>query len=180
MNAHREPHDHRSSTEAPAARAHGSRGRRKHRGGAAAGGSAKLARWQRRGVYWGSGALTLSGLAALLLHHYGTVQSDFGPAPNPAEHPLLAVHGAVAMLFLLLLGSLLPAHILRGWQQRRNLASGVSVAAVQSVLIVSAYALYYASGDGLRAAVSLVHWVIGITVVIVLPWHVISGRRRAA
>lgn len=140
-------------------------------------GSARMPDWQLRLVYAATAALVLSGLAWLLLHYFLRREGDFGPMPNPLEHPMLAVHGAAAMLGLFVLGSLLPVHLLRGWQQRRNLVSGLILLAVQALLISSGYALYYASGDGFRAATSLVHWWLGLGLSGLLIWHIATGRR---
>ena len=135
-----------------------------------------MPQWQLRAVYAATAALVLSGSLWLLLHYFLRSEGDFGPMPNPLEHPMLALHGAAAMTGLVVLGSLLPVHLLRGWQQRRNLASGISLLGVQGVLIVSGYGLYYASGDGFRAAIGLVHWLIGLGVTALLIWHIVAGR----
>lgn len=136
-----------------------------------------MPQWHLRLVYAATAMLVLSGGLWLLLHYFLRGEGEFGPMPNPLEHPMLAVHGAAAMIGLFVLGSLLPVHLLRGWQQRRNLLSGLSLLAVQAVLILSGYALYYASGDDFRAAISLLHWLLGLGVTALLVWHIVMGRR---
>lgn len=138
---------------------------------------ARMPQLQLRAIYLATAALIVSGTVWLLLHFFGRVDGRFGPAPNPYEHPLLAVHGAAAMVFLIVLGSLLPVHIARGWQQRRNLASGLSMLTVTLMLIASGYGLYYFGGDRLRRLLSAGHWIIGLTLAAWLTWHIVAGRR---
>ena len=124
--------------------------------------------WQRRAVYLAIAALVLSGGLWLLLHHYGAVEGEFGPSPSPWEHPMLAAHGAAAMAFLFLFGSLLPVHVMRGLALHRNRASGYALLGLNGLLALSGYGLYYAGGDALRAAISLLHWLPGLLLVVQL------------
>jgi len=140
-----------------------------------------MPQWQLRIVYLATSALVLSGTIWLLLHYFARAQSEFGPVPSAFEHPLLAIHGAAAMAFLIVLGSLLPVHLIRGWNQRRNLWSGITLLTIHAFLIVTGYGLYYFGGDLLRAWLSATHWIVGLSVAGLLAWHIVigrSGRRR--
>jgi len=141
-------------------------------------GSARMPDWQRRAVYLATAALLLSGGLWLLLHHYGAVAGEFGPTPSPWEHPLLAVHGAAAMGFLFLFGSLLPVHVMRGLALHRNRATGFALLGLNGLLALSGYGLYYAGGDRLRGAISLIHWLPGLLLAGLLAGHVVIGHRR--
>ncbi len=138
-----------------------------------------MPRWQLRTVYSSTTLLVLSGIIWLLLHYFGRVDGELGTLPNPYEHLLLGLHGGAAMAFLIVLGSLLPVHVLRGWNQRRNLVAGFALAGAQLVLIVTAFGLYYAAGDALRSLVGLVHWIVGLLIVGLFTWHVLAGRGSA-
>jgi len=140
--------------------------------------SARMPDWQRRAVYVAISLLLLSGTAWLLLHYYGAVEGEFGPSPNPWEHPTLAVHGAAAMGFLFLFGSLLPVHVMRGLALHRNRLTGYSLLALNGLLALSGYGLYYAGGDQLRAAISLMHWLPGLLLAALLVVHIVIGRRQ--
>lgn len=140
--------------------------------------SARMPDWQRRAVYVAIAMLLLSGGGWLLLHYYGAVKGEFGPSPSPWEHPMLAVHGAAAMGFLFLLGSLLPVHVMRGLALHRNRWTGFALAGLNGLLVLSGYGLYYAGGDQLRVAISLLHWLPGLLLAALLAVHIVIGRRH--
>jgi hypothetical protein len=52
---------------------------------------------------------------------------------------LLMLHGGTAMITLLLLGALIPVHLLRAWRSRKNRVFGSFIAAFNAVLIVRAF-----------------------------------------
>lgn len=140
--------------------------------------SARMPYWQLRLIYGATVLLAGSGALWLLLHYFAQREGDFGPSPHPIEHPMLALHGAAAMLFLFVLGSLLPVHVLRGLALQRNLVSGYMLAAINALLIATGYGLYYASGDALREIVGLSHWIPGLAMSGLLVIHIVIGRRR--
>ena len=137
----------------------------------------RLARGHRHWVYWIAGPLFLTGALWLAFHFFVQVDGQFGPAPHPLEHWWLRMHGAAAMAALVLVGSLLPIHVRRGWHQRRNLPLGVVLLSTVLLLTLSGYALYYFGGEEARPWISLFHWVIGLAAPVVIAWHVVSGRR---
>ena len=57
---------------------------------------------------------------------------------------LLMLHGAAAMLMLVLFGSLMPFHVRVGWRRKRNRITGTVMVATNAALIVTAFGLYYA------------------------------------
>jgi len=95
---------------------------------------------------------------------------------------LLMCHGGVAMVTLLLLGALIPTHLQRAWRSRRNRAAGAMMAATNALLVVTAFGLYYAGSDALRAWISDLHRALGLIVPVLLVIHIVLGRRimRAA
>ncbi len=90
---------------------------------------------------------------------------------------LLRLHGGAAMAMLVLLGTLLPVHARIGWRRGRNLASGLVMLAVNAVLVVSAFGLYYAGSEALRRWTSEVHIVVGFGLPLLVAGHVLLGRR---
>jgi hypothetical protein len=136
----------------------------------------RLTSGHRRWVYWTAAALFATGALWLVFHYFLQAEGEFGPAPHPLEHWWLRLHGAAAMLALLMVGSLLPIHVRRGWHQRRNLPLGIALLSVVFLLTLSGYALYYFGGEQARPWISAFHWGIGIASPLALVWHITSGR----
>lgn len=131
-------------------------------------------RWWFYGVF---GTAFVSGSAWLALHAWGGTDSDFGPQPNAAEPWLLRLHGAAAMGVLVILGTMLPLHLQRGWRARRNRGSGGTIVLLCTLLVVSGYALYYAGGEQTRRIAVVLHDGLGLVFPLVLWWHIARGRR---
>jgi hypothetical protein len=86
------------------------------------------------------------------------------------------------MLFLLLLGALVALHIRIGWRLENNRLSGSVMLAVNAVLVVTAFGLYYAGSETLRLWISDIHVAAGLALPTLLALHAVLGRRavRAA
>ena len=103
------------------------------------------------------------------------------PAANGAWQNgpnMLMVHGGTAILALLLLGALIPLHILRAWRARKNLVSGSLMATFNAILIATAFALYYLCSETLRPWISWTHIVAGLALALRLPVHIWLRRRQ--
>lgn len=137
----------------------------------------KLGRRTRVVFYLGFGALFVSGAVWLGLHTFLQPDTGFGPAPHPAEPWLLRLHGAAAMFVLVILGLMIPLHVHRGWRAGRNRRTGGTMVAVCGALIVTGYALYYASGDDVRRIAAWTHNALGLGFPLFLIWHIRRGRR---
>lgn len=83
------------------------------------------------------------------------------------------------MGFLVALGSLLPGHVARAWQMRRNHRSGLFMLVLAALLVATGYGLYYAGDEQTRPWISCVHWLLGVAAAGVAPLHVYLGRRSA-
>ncbi|NUQ17168.1 MAG: hypothetical protein HOP95_01740 [Sphingomonas sp.] len=137
-----------------------------------------LPRWQKWAVYIGFGLLVATGFAWLLFDKFIRVSGEFGPEHHPAEHWMLVGHGVVAYAFLIVGGAMIPVHITLGWNTRRNLKSGLTLAGTCIVLAVSALGLYYIGDEIGRQWVSLIHWAVGLLAAPLLLIHALRGRRR--
>lgn len=129
-----------------------------------------MSRRQRGAVLVSATALLLTGLGWLYSHYWLT-----GPLPglpHPSEAWWLRLHGAAMFGGLLALGSLLPHHVAHGLRQPRRRPSGLLMLGGTILLTLSGYGLYYLSGEDMRAATSLVHWVAGLVLAPVLLLHV--------
>lgn len=136
----------------------------------------RLPRWQEWTVYVSFGLLCASGIAWLLLDNFVRVAGEFGPQPHPAERWVLIVHGVVAYAFLIVAGTMVPVHIVAGWNKRRNLKSGLTFAGTLLLLALTALALYYLGDELVRPQVSLAHWIAGLAALPLLLIHALKGR----
>jgi hypothetical protein len=112
-------------------------------------------------LYLGAAILWLTGALWLVLHWFYAPRSAFGPLPHPWEPPLMRVHGLVAVGVVFLLGVITTAHIAERWAGERRRRSGIVLAALAVVLVLSGYALYYTT-DTAHGVASFVHEVLGL------------------
>jgi hypothetical protein len=130
----------------------------------------RLGPWQQAAVYATLVIVGLSGLVWLALHDF--VEEE----PSDLQRWSLVLHGVSAFAALIVFGSLLPLHVRSGWLRRRNIASGLSITIVMTVLIVTALLLYY-GGEEMRTLVRWTHIGIGLLAFALFPMHVIFGHR---
>jgi hypothetical protein len=140
----------------------------------------RLGKQHETWVYAIGGMLCASGLGWLIAHYFFADGGQFGDGNQVSEPWWLRIHGAAAMGFLIVLGSLLPGHIARAWQLKKNLRTGIFMLLCIALLVLTGYALYYASSETLRPWISAGHWIIGIAATVGLPVHVWLGKRRHA
>ena len=137
----------------------------------------RLSRRHQAWLYGTALALLVTGLFWLCFHHYVKVEGEFGETAHPLETWWLKLHGAAAMVFLLVLGSLVRGHLRTGWRMRLNRPSGATVTAANAWLVVSGWGLYYIGAESWRPAISSSHWIVGLVLPVVLAVHVQLGRR---
>lgn len=175
MRRHGTPHGTPHSR--PHGAQHGAHHALKHAARLASRAPMRLSPRHRRWIYSTGALLWASGVAWLISHYLVPSSAEFAGAPRPSEAWWLRLHGAAMIGFLITFGALLPLHVLHGWRQRRNRASGVTMLAIVGALALSGYGLYYAGDERLRAWISATHWVIGLAASAALLLHVILGRR---
>jgi cation transport ATPase len=122
----------------------------------------------------------LSGLLWLVFHYFMAAPGEYGEMRNPLESWWLRLHGAAAMAFLVVLGSIVPIHIRRAWQLRKNRVTGAAMISLVAVLVLTGYALYYAGSEMARPWISLVHLGFGLMGLPMISVHVLIGQRRTA
>jgi hypothetical protein len=93
---------------------------------------------------------------------------------------LLSLHGAAAMVTLMLLGALGPMHVQRAWRAKKNRATGIASIAMYGLLILTAFGLYYLGSEALRPWISTIHIAFGLAVPAVITAHVMVGRASVA
>ena len=92
---------------------------------------------------------------------------------------LLMAHGGVAMVTLMLLGALIPLHVQRSWRGGSNLVSGSVMVTLNTLLVLTAFGLYYLGSETLRPWSSWTHIVVGFVLPAWLVLHISLGRRKA-
>lgn len=132
----------------------------------------------RSALYAISTLLWLSGSCWLYYAYLAPAQDPFGSGTHPAQPLLLELHGAAAMAFLVLFGTLLPTHVEPGWRQRRHRFSGLSLVVASAVLVLSGWGLYYLGEESLRNATSILHSFVGVVAPVLLAVHVRATRRK--
>jgi hypothetical protein len=138
----------------------------------------RLSPLQRRTVYGVITLLWLSGALWLAFHYFLRVPSTFGDKPHALEIWWLRLHGLAGFAALVAVGSMLPVHVGRAWALDKNRMSGVVMKMVFFWLATSAYALYYFATESNETWLPLLHWIVGLSLPLVLVIHVRRGRRR--
>lgn len=127
-------------------------------------------RW-RKGVEWTVAGLMLSGAAWLMARHVFASETEFGSQLPSWAARVLALHGGFAMLSLVAIGAWLPSHVVPRLRRSKGLASGASQLGLLAVLVVTGFGLYYVADELTRPAWSVVHWIAGLLLAILLLVH---------
>jgi len=121
---------------------------------------------QRRLLYSTLVVLLISGVYWALIH-YG------GAKPYLGKSLLMKIHGAAAMVALIVIGGLLAIHVPGGWAVRRSRPSGSAMLVLCALLTLTGYLLYYAGAETVRDISSYVHLALGLALPIVLGAHLL-------
>jgi hypothetical protein len=140
--------------------------------------SMRLSPCHRRLAYSVLALAWLTGILWLVFHYFLNRQGEFGSEPHPLEAWWLRLHGVAAFASLWLGGLLWGLHVRPGLTRPNRRTSGIVLIALFALLVLSGYLLYYAGADWLRDGVRLVHWLVGLF--LVLPFLIHSLRARAA
>lgn len=132
----------------------------------------RLPGWQKRLLDRTLLALVLSGIAWLLIHYVWGAGSA-AMLPHPAELWLIRAHGLAGFLALFVLGSISALHVPRGWQRGLHLPSAITVLMAWAATVLTAYLLYYFSGESSRAIIGWLHAGMALTL-----WIAIFVHRR--
>jgi len=130
----------------------------------------------RFAIYAAFGVLFLTGAGWLVADWQKDISTDEIWQQSVAY--LLMVHGGAAMVTLLLLGALIPVHVMRAWRSRKNRVSGSGMVTFNAILIVTAFGLYYLGSETLRPWMSWIHIAAGFSLSLLFPLHIFWGRRE--
>ena len=134
----------------------------------------RLKPFHRRLLYGVFALLFFSGAACAYWNNLVPSPGDFEMG---AKAWAMKVHGAAAMAILVLVGMLLAGHVRFGWRARRNRGNGSLFLGAFGILTITAYGLYYAGGETLRAWSSWIHLVVGLALPFLLILHIWLGKR---
>lgn len=141
--------------------------------------SVKLSPRHQLWLYGGTTLLYATGAAWAWLHYLQAAGNEFG-SRSAAEPWMMKLHGAGAIVLLVVLGTLIPGHIRFAWHARRNRPNGMTLLLFLGFLVVSGYGLYYFGDDRLRSWTSWSHLAIGLVLPAMIFLHIWSGRRSRA
>jgi hypothetical protein len=129
-------------------------------------------RWGLYGVF---SVLFVTGVIWLLAD--ALKESPSGDFWQGISASLLMIPGSAAMVALVLLGALIPVHVLRGWRSQRNRLAGAAMVIANVLFVATAFGLYYAGSDTWRPWISDVHIAVGLVLPVLIVIHVWTGRR---
>lgn len=136
----------------------------------------KLGAGYRRLVHLGALSVWASGVLWLVYHYFMVRRTEFGLEHAPLEAWWLKLHGAAAFVVLWTWGLLWAVHIKRAWLAARHRMSGAGLFLAYALLVLSGYLLYYAGNEHFRAALSLLHWTVGLGLPLLLAAHIWHAR----
>ena len=132
----------------------------------------------KRSLYAVFALLWLTGTLWLVFHYFLRAASEFGEIANPIEIWWLRLHGLMVFAALVALGSVLPGHARRAWQLNKNRRTGLAMKTLFLWLAFTGYALYYFASEENEAWLPLLHWGAGLTLPLMLAFHVHRVRAR--
>ncbi len=97
---------------------------------------------------------------------------------DPARPLWMKLHGAAAMAFLVILGTVMLHHVPAGWKQNDQRPSGGSLLIVCGVLVISGWGLYYLGNEEWRHWTRTIHSIIGLLLPVILFLHVWLAKKN--
>lgn len=140
----------------------------------------RLSRRHEGVVYATFAILFASGALWLVARTWLRGEDELAADASPLAPWAMKVHGAAAMAFLVVLGTLLQGHVRQAWHARRSRWTGGGTLAGALLLVVSGYGLYYLGGETAREVASVLHQAVGWVLPALLVWHVRASRRVRA
>ena len=133
----------------------------------------RLAASLRYGLYAATALLFGSGASWLAARYFPALHW----LPAGLASASMRIHGAAAMVMLVLTGSAVALHGPGAWRERKNRVSGAALCIALIAITATGYCLYYLGDEGVRMAASLSHWILGLALPLVLALHALLGRR---
>jgi hypothetical protein len=148
----------------------GHRGSRHHQG-------TRLSRRQRTATYVAFSVAWLTGALWLLFHYFLRRQGEFALEPHPLEYWWLRLHGLCAFVLLWLGGLLWALHVRHGMGLAQRRRSGLAIVFAFCMLAASGYLIYYADEGVAHDLIVVLHWAIGLALVVPVALHALPSIR---
>ena len=129
----------------------------------------RMASWQRKSSYFVFSATLATGLVWFVL-------GDLFEYMPPQLKIWWIAHGLTGLLSIIWIGAAMPQHIVVAWRAHRNRWGG-SIATLFIALLLISTALLYYGPELVRENVRWIHIGLGISLLIIFPWHIIRGRK---
>ena len=127
-------------------------------------------------IYLISVIVIISGLLWLYFDFFIRVETEFSLQVHPLQNIFLILHGSSSIIFLIILGSVLPIHVYKAWKIKNNRLSGGFFLLLFTILILTGIGLFYSAVEDNRRILSVLHWVIGILFPIFFVIHIYFGK----
>ena len=127
-------------------------------------------------IYLISFIVTISGFVWLYFDFFVRVETEYSLQVHPMQNIFLILHGSSSIIFLIILGSVLPIHVYKAWKIKNNRLSGGFFLLLFTILILTGIGLFYSAVEDNRRILSVLHWVIGILFPIFFVIHIYFGK----
>ena len=134
-----------------------------------------MLKWQRKSIYACTAVLMMSGIIWLLAD-WITPPLELASLIEIERSKVLKIwsiraHSLIALVTLVVIGSLITTHMQVRWARKRNRVSAVLNLALFITLTLTGYLLWYGDEGQVRSVATLAHWVMGLMLPLVLYWH---------
>jgi hypothetical protein len=127
-------------------------------------------------IYLISVIVIISGFLWLYFDFFVRIETEFSLQVHPIQNIFLILHGSSSIIFLIILGSVLPMHVYKAWKSKNNRLSGGFFLLLFTILILTGIGLFYSGVEYNRRLLSVLHWVIGILFPIFFVIHIYFGK----
>lgn len=137
----------------------------------------RLPAWLRRSLYAATGLLLLSGLGWLVVAYALAPPDEPTPAPHAWAGPMLALHGCLAYVGLMLAALVGQAHLRAGWRIPEARPLALWLGGLLIALAGTGLGFYYVASENLVPWLRWLHVAAGLLLPLVLVLHVRRGHR---
>lgn len=120
----------------------------------------------------------ISGVTFFIFNNWIIIDGEFGPEKHSLQNPILQIHGFAAFLMIITYGFLIASHVNHSWKVKPLRIWGIIMLVMETLMIITAYILYYIGNPDHHEIVGYIHAAIGFLLPIVLTTHIIIGIKN--